>query len=279
MVVVKHNDVGLDWGWSEIQPGRSKIHEVDDIASKLSDQIRKTVDPIWFFSGVPKPNSSPTATETQLTGTEALNRPQPGREELTSLYASNPDAKAMALISETDLSGILEHIKAMLSEIERDYPELKLIADLQQASGDISGRALRIAQGPAADKVLQRRVNYDDALKRIQQMAVAIGGERGYFQGFNLQSYEAGNLDHQIGDRPVFMPDRLDELEILQKEVDIGELPKLTRWRLLGYDEKDKQNGIPKLLDEAQQGMAQQRIETQQPVVMPVEEMQNANSN
>ena len=267
MVVVKHNDVGLEWGWSEIQPGRSKIHEVDDIASKLSDQIRKTVDPVWFFSGVPKPSSSPTASETQLTGTAAANRPQPGREELPALYANDPNAKATALIAESDIGGILEHIKEMLSEIERDYPELKLIADLQQASGDISGRALRIAQGPAADKVLQRRVNYDDALKRIQQMAVAIGGERGYFKGFNLGSYDKGNLDHEIGDRRVFAPDRLDELEILEKEFTLGELPKLARWRLLGFDEKDKENGIPKLLDEAKQGieMAQEAMGGQPP--------------
>ena len=255
LVVIKHNDVGLDWGWSELQPGRSKINEVDDISSKLSDQIRKTVDAPWFFSGVPNPGSSPTTTETVLTGTAAQNRPQPGREELPALYATDPQAKAVALVAELDVGGALEHIKEILAEIERDYPELKLIADLQQASGDISGRALRIAQGPAADKVLQRRVSYDDALKRVQQMAVAIGGERGYFKGFNLASYEAGDLDHEIGERSVFAPDRLDELEVLEKEFTLGELPKLARWRLLGFDEKDKENGIPKLLEEAKQGL------------------------
>jgi hypothetical protein len=263
MVVIKHNDVGLDWGWSELHPARSKVNEVDDIASKLSDQIRKTVDPIWFFAGVPKPTSSPTTSETVLTDTQALNRPQPGREELPAIYASNPDAKASALTAQFDISAAIEHIKEILAEIERDYPELKLIADLQQASGDISGRALRIAQEPAADKTLQRRVNYDDALKRIQQMAVAIGGERGYFKGFGLDSYERGDLDHEIGERPVFAPDRLDELEILDREFTLGDLPKLTRWRLLGFDEQDKENGIPRLLEDAKEGlqMATQQIQ------------------
>lgn len=266
LVVIKHNDVGLDWGWSELQPGRSKINEVDDIASKLSDQIRKTVDPIWFISGVSNPTSSPTTAETALTGKAALNRPQPGREELSAIYASDPNAKATALIGEGDISAIIEHIKEILSEIERDYPELKLIADLQQVSGDISGRALRIAQGPAVDKVLQRRVNYDDGLKRIQQMAIAIGGERGYFKGFGLNSYEQGALDHEIGDRPVFALDRLDELEILDKEFTLGELPKITRWRKLGFGDDDKENGIPKLMEDAKAGlqMAQENMPPQQ---------------
>jgi len=270
LVVIKHNDVGLDWGWSELQPGRSKINEVDDIASKLSDQIRKTVNSPWFFSGVPKPDSSPTTTETALIGDAALNRPQPGREELPILYATNPQAKAQALVAELDIAGTLEHIKEILAEIERDYPELKLIADLQSASGDISGRALRIAQGPAADKVLQRRVNYDDGLKRIQQMAIAIGGERGYFKGFNLASYEAGDLDHEIGERPVFAPDRLDELEIMEKEFTLGDLPKLTRWRKLGFSEDDKENGIPKLMEDAEKGlkMAEENM-PQQPQQIP----------
>jgi hypothetical protein len=44
MVVFQHNNVGLDFGWSELFPGLSKFREVDDLASKLSDQIRKMVD-------------------------------------------------------------------------------------------------------------------------------------------------------------------------------------------------------------------------------------------
>lgn len=269
LVVIKHNDVGLDWGWAELQPGRSKIHEVDDLSSKLSDQIRKTVDAPWLFSGVTKPNSSPTTSETALTGTAALNRPMPGREELPALYANDPQASATPLVAPLDLAGTTEYIKEILAEIERDYPELKLIADLQQTSGDISGRALRIAQGPAVDKVLQRRVNYDDGLKRIQQMAIAIGGERGYFKGFNLESFDRGNLDHEIGDRPVFAPDRLDELEILDKEFTLGELPKITRWRKLGYSETDTENGIPKLMEEADAGLEMQRkaMEVTQPII------------
>ncbi|NTU63917.1 MAG: hypothetical protein HGB05_11090 [Chloroflexi bacterium] len=63
--------------------------------------------------------------------------------------------------------------------------------------------------------MLQRRAGYDDALVRAQMMAVSIGGMRNYeaFAGFGLESYERGELDHQIGERPVFAVDTLDQLE------------------------------------------------------------------
>ncbi len=78
MVVLQHNDVGLDFGWSELYPGLSKFREVDDQASKLNDQIRKLVEGAWLMAGVTKAKTTPTAT-----GTEATDeKPQPGREEM-----------------------------------------------------------------------------------------------------------------------------------------------------------------------------------------------------
>ena len=90
--------------------------------------------------------------------------------------------------------------------------------DIWTASGNSSGRALRIARQRSEDKVGQRRAGYDNALVRAQQMAVAIGGFRGYegYTGFGLDSYGAGKLAHSIGARPVFGKDPLDDTEIDQ---------------------------------------------------------------
>jgi len=57
LVVVQHNDVGLEWGWSELHPIRAKVQEVDGIASQLSDQIRKTVDPVWLIRASRSPRA------------------------------------------------------------------------------------------------------------------------------------------------------------------------------------------------------------------------------
>ena len=209
MVVLQHNDVGLDFGWSELYPGLSKFREVDDQASKLNDQIRKLVEGAWLMAGVTKAKTTPTAT-----GTEATDeKPQPGREEMKIFYATDSNAKAHSLVSPLDIAAVSANIKDHIAELERDYPELKV--DMANASGDISGRALRINRAPAAAKVDQRRPNYDNAIVRAHQMAISIGGMRGYeaFKDFDLDSYADGKLDHSIGIRPVFGNDPMDKLE------------------------------------------------------------------
>ena len=209
MVVLQHNDVGLDFGWSELYPGLSKFREVDDQASKLHDQIRKLVEGAWLISGMSKPTATPVASGQDATD----EKPQPGREELKIIYATNPGATATSLVSPIQIGEVSGNIKDLISELERDFPELKV--DLANSGQDLSGRALRINRAPAEAKVMQRRPNYDNAIVRAQQMAVAIGGYRGYgdaFSGFNLDSYAAGNLDHSIGHRPVFDTDPLDKL-------------------------------------------------------------------
>lgn len=209
IVLIQHANVGLEWGWSELHAGFGKIREADDIASKLSDQIRKTVDSPWLFAGVRKPATTPEATRTAPTAT----RNEPGREEIPAIYADDPAAKAQALVAPLDLSAVSARVDRLCAELERDYPELQM--DIWTASGDASGRALRVARQRVEVKVNQRRASYDDALMRVQQMAIAIGGWRGYagYEGFNLESYARGALDHRIGERPVFAVTTADRLE------------------------------------------------------------------
>lgn len=200
-VLVKHNDVGMDWGWAELFPALSKIREVDDLASKVSDQVRKMVDAPWLFSGVDRQKSTPTTTGTAPYGN---GKAEPSREEIPALYGP-VGATATPLVAQLDLAAATGHVAGILAEIERDYPELK--QDSANATGDRSGLALEIDHQPIEDKVIERRANYDDALMRIQQMAVAIGGFRNYdgFEGFDLDSYGRGDLDHAIDPmRPVF---------------------------------------------------------------------------
>lgn len=212
LVMVQHNNVGLDWGWSEIHPMRSRIQEVDDLASKLSDQIRKEIDPFWLFSGVPKPSTTPEASKPTLTGTSLLNRPMLGREAVNVLYATDPAAKAQPLVGDLDIEQASAYISGILDDLKQNCPELM---NLFETGNDPSGRAIRITRQPVETKVKQRRANYDDALVRIQQMAVSIGGYRQYdaFKGFGLDSYDNGDLEHSIGDRPIFPPDPIDKVE------------------------------------------------------------------
>ncbi len=213
MVMVQHNNVGLDFGWSEIYPELSKFREVDDLASKLSDQIRKMVDAPWLLAGVKQSDVS-LGSQAAESGTQTTANKQKQRQEVPIIYASDNNAKAQHLVAPLDIAATSAHIEEILKGIEADYPELSV--NIQNMTGDVSGRALRINQAPATDKVLQRRPNYDNAIVRAQAMAIAIGGFRGYsgFDGFGLESYQAGDLEHSIGERPVFQKDALDDLEV-----------------------------------------------------------------
>ncbi|MBK8467743.1 MAG: hypothetical protein IPL32_18165 [Chloracidobacterium sp.] len=199
MVFVKHNDVGLNFGWSEMHPDLGKFREIDDQASKLHDQIRKVIAGGWLMAGMSAPSD---------------DEEQEDRESENMIWTTNSEAKAQSLVNDIDIPAVSSNIKQLLEELERDYPELN--SDLHNVSGDISGRALRINRAPVEAKVQQRRPNYDNALVRAQQMAVAIAGWRRYkgFEGFDLTSYQRGNLDHSIGERPVFAKDPLDDTEI-----------------------------------------------------------------
>ena len=207
LVQIQHNNIGLVWGESEIHAGRSKFQEADDQASKLSDYIRKVVASPMLLTGVYEDEDGAALKVEYSEASSAA--PEPLREEVPFLYGQI-GADAKPLVVPLDIAQTAAYIKDLLGELERDYPELQM--DIWNASGDVSGRALRAARARVIDKVQQRRPVYDDALRRAQQMAVAIGGWRGYagYETFNLDSYARGLLDHQIGERPVFNPDPED---------------------------------------------------------------------
>lgn len=211
VVHIQHNNIGLDWGWSELMPMLSLVQECDDLASQISDHIRKYVHPRWLVTGAKQGDLAVSGAQRDETG-GTNTRPEPGREELKLIFGpKGADAKAM--VAELNLSDALQHLDSLLKELERGYPELRM--DLHATSGT-SGRALRVARQSISAKVQQRRENYDAGLATLFKMAIAVGGFRGYegYKGFNLESYDKGDLDLTIAKRPVFEVDPLDELEI-----------------------------------------------------------------
>jgi len=210
LVMVKHNDVGLDWGWSELHPNRSKIHEIDDVASNIDDYIRKIVQSPQLVAGVKKPEVGNVTAQGAL---RRVSAPEVGREEMPFFYVADKDVKVFPMVEKMSLADMLAVQKQLLEELEREYPELS--DDIYTASGDASGRALRVKRQLVEAKVMQRRVNYDNGVVRAQQMALAIGGYRGYdaFKGFSLDSFLAGDLQHHVGKHSIFAVDPLDDVE------------------------------------------------------------------
>lgn len=212
-VAIQHIRTGMRYGWAEIHSVRVKIHELDDLSSKLHDYIRKVVDPIWLFN-FKKPKDGIDLRSQQSAPTTA--NPQPVREELPAIFVGDSAAKAQALVtSDVDITKTAAEIQNVIAELERDLPELQM--DIWTAGQYTTGKALRNARQRVERKVIQRRPEYDQALIRAHQMAVAIAGEKNYdeaFSDFNLASYDAGDLDHTIpSDRRIFDTDTTEEMD------------------------------------------------------------------
>ncbi len=213
-VLIQHNNVGEAWGWSELHPGWRKFIELDDMASKLHDQIRKTVHPMLlanFASAEIRKTKRVQYKESDATA----ESPQPGREELPILFVDRPDARLMPILAELPIGEVVEEINNMIREFERDYPELQM--DIWRIERDTSALALSRVRKRVERKVLERRENYDNALTRALQMALSIARMRGYYKDIDLEAYDNGQLDFWVdSERPVF---DIDESEFVERKL------------------------------------------------------------
>lgn len=211
LVLTQHLNVGLDFGLAEMHAGRAKFDEVNDLGSKLHDQVRKLVEGAWLFAGVPDPALAGRPTPRAQGPAPTAGSPEPDRQGMKVFYGDQ-GASAHSLVAPIPIADVTAEIRASLDGVEDDYPELRF--ERLRTGGTISGEALRVARQPVETKVLERRAGYDDGLTRAVQMAIALGGYLGFpgYEGYGLDSYAAGALDFRIGARPVFAPDELDRI-------------------------------------------------------------------
>lgn len=213
LVWIKHIDVGQQFGRSELHKALHMAREMDDVGSAVDDQIRKSVAAPWLLAGVDDPKKARGGVDPRIPATTPTStNPEPGRQDVPIFYGP-VGAQPHPLVAPLDLAGVNVRLEAMHAKLRRDYPELD--ADIVTSAGDASGRALMVARQRAEAKAATRRAVYDSALVRAQQMAISIAGYRRLpgFQGFNLDSYAQGKLDHSIGERPVFAKSALDGIE------------------------------------------------------------------
>lgn len=207
LVWTQHIDAGQDFGVSEVHCGLEKFTGIDDVGSKFNDHIRQTVKSRWLLAGI---------TAREITESKALRKkpsekdPEPGRDEEANICSQKTDAKAHSLTSSLDLQGASTTLTDRLSEIERDYPELRY--DRLRSTVESSAEALREIRKPVITKAHERRKAYDPNLCTIQALAVCVAGELNSegFEGFSLKDFGTEAVEHSIGPRPVFEVEPLD---------------------------------------------------------------------
>lgn len=258
MVFIQHRDMGKGFGWSELQPDFGKMYETDDLASKLSDQIRKLVDnPVYIGGAAPGDVTVDMGDDVEGDGA--------GRESTPTLYGPEGSVPH-SLLGNLDLAGASAHIKAIRDDVELDHPELAT-DNVGLAS---SGEARKVAREKVEAMVVTRRAGYDDAARRVFQMAISIGAIKGYegFEDFDEGSYERGELDHVIGDRPVFAVDASEKLAISAQVLAIAkaavdaQLPVEYGLELAGVSAEDIKR-VLKMMDDASAKSEAKLIERQ----------------
>jgi hypothetical protein len=213
------------------------------MGSGLGDQIRKAIRAPHAITGMAKPKSD--AGVTTIDGlAPTQGNPEADRQEMPILWLPNADARVHQLTFDLHVGDVGAHIDRLREVIEEDYPELQ--DDIWSIKAT-SGRALKIARERVEAKVHRRRPSYDAALAQIQKMALAMGGMQGYdgYEGYGLDAYESGALDHEIGHRPVFGVDPIDDIEeeqarsqALATSTKAG-IPLVIAMKRLGYTEEE----------------------------------------
>jgi hypothetical protein len=223
-VWIKHIDVGADYGSPSIAGSFGKIDELNNLASHAHDQIHKIIGaPAVIWSDAPISN---------LFGKESKNRgtttdfEKPAQEQENVLMLKGPSGGSLSsLAGNLSLSDTKEYMVNLLSEIESDHPELTFYQQLRTMS-QVTGPGANRMMGDVESRVVECQANYDQAMIKLFQMSVAIGGMRANsgawgtlnrqqqkFKPFGLDSYARGDLDMAIMPRPLLMPTKKEIAE------------------------------------------------------------------
>lgn len=232
LVIASHKQTGLQWGANAFHNALRKIDEINDAASLINDQVRKSVNLIWYFAGVRQTSEITTNT------VDAEGRPR--KDVVPALYGP-ADSQPFPMVGNLPIDQALNNMREMLLELERDMPELSLQRIREGGSG-MTAPGVRSGYSDAIGRIEEAQGNYDHALIRASQMGVSMGGYNGYdgFQGFTLDSYDRGDLDFWVKPRPV-IADELTKQERVTALQGAGSQPvpmlKLIL-RELDYDDK-----------------------------------------
>lgn len=196
LVLTQHITEGNIWGKSAIWNSMGKIDAIDDEASMLHDQIRKTIDPALLanfkMGDADTVFGEPTAT---------TDKPKPGRETAKVIYVDMENPKMDPIVTDLRIADISANIKQMLDNLENELPELR-----RDIYSNVATDTVLAARADVESKVIEARINYDASMVSALQMCISIGGMHRYpgYEGFNENSYKEGKMNFAIAYRDVF---------------------------------------------------------------------------
>jgi hypothetical protein len=192
-----------------------KLLEADRILSRLHQQLYRANTETWVLEAAGRVDSLgreiPPPQVDGLSGSSTRDdgRVQVGDSRLVRVPSGWTIQPKIAPINYADALAVAN---AHVQEIRRDLPELAYF-DATELGANASGRARRIHLAPAIDRALEARANCEEALIRLDQMALTIGQNAGLPLFKNLGTFEKGAFAHRFATRDVLPPDRLEEAQ------------------------------------------------------------------
>lgn len=224
-VWAKHTDIGTDYGAPAIGASLGKVNELNSVAAHAHDHIHKLVNNdrvLWDGggTGAPKQGTGKKGPTDEFSGTD------PNTRETLGIFHGPLGGHVESLAGNVPLGDVMTYIDKLLGEIEQDHPALAMYREMR-AMSTLTGPAAARVMGDVAGDYYGVCAGYDMNLRKLQQMCAAIGGLRANsgdwarpltrqqekFLPFGLDSYERGQLDHDIKPRPLIPPTEKELLE------------------------------------------------------------------
>lgn len=206
------------WGANAFYASQSKLDQVNSVASQLNQSIRRVIEPILLAKNV--------NVATDSSGQKRLEFSSQRDEStgVSTLFVNGVDVDITPLTIPLDIGQATAHIQNMLLEIERDMPVLALQRIREQSS--LTAPGVRSGYSDAIGRIESARMNLDTPLAQALQLAVTIGGVRGYsgFEAFSADSYDNGDMELRVKERAVF-PDELTTQDRINAYVSVSNLP------------------------------------------------------
>lgn len=192
-VETRHKETGDPLGECTYQLTIPMLDELNQVASYLGDVINKNQEPQWVVSG---------AESSELT-----------RSGDNVWFLPNPQAKAMPLVPNLDIGGVIEFIDRIDTNVRRALPE-SAYDDLKEKT-QIATATLELQLGALVVKIKRCRPNYDqgliDALRMCARSAATMG-----IREIAMLDDDALTFDEE---RPVLPLDELTKIQIEQAQL------------------------------------------------------------
>jgi hypothetical protein len=228
-VWIKHTPTAAEHGESALR-NIGKIDELCALASHAMDQAHRIMEAPILVAGDNINLTKPAGSTKNATVPYANSSRTPDSQESINVIqgGAGSDMKTVTL----DPGEAIAHIDHMLAELERDHPELAMYTQLRGMS-QVTGPAADRLFGDVAALVADARAQYDQASTQLFQMGIAIGGwrlstgawgpsptrQQQAFAGYDLTSYERGDLDMQIQPRPLFVPSQAEQMAMEREQM------------------------------------------------------------